>query len=172
MNNQIAIEDWGLYNNGHLACKWFNSTDTIEEIQDYFQGLRKKYNIFPCDDLELFIADQDTVIEYPYDEGADIEQVLDDFELMDDLDENSTKSVSFLLGTSICDNLSDAISAARDVINYGDITLDDLGWTLLEAYEEVPASLEYYIDAKGYANDLITSGDIYEWDGYYFAYYG
>ena len=45
---KIAIEEWELYNNGILLCKWFDTEiDTIEEIEKYVSKVKSSnWNIF------------------------------------------------------------------------------------------------------------------------------
>ena len=54
---QIAVEEWELYNNGILLCKWFDTeTDTIESIQRYVAKAKSEH-LLNHDDVEMFIAD-------------------------------------------------------------------------------------------------------------------
>ncbi|PPK57008.1 hypothetical protein B0F89_1581 [Malaciobacter marinus] len=44
---QIAVEEWELYTNGILLCKWFDSDTNIKTINEF---VKEAYNTPNCQD--------------------------------------------------------------------------------------------------------------------------
>jgi len=151
---QVAIEEWGLYNSGVLACKWWNMDATIEEIKAYYTNLRKKHNIYPCDDLELFNADYEgtTLIN----ECTPFEEVQELNEKLEALDDQDQKKINYLMDYSGA-TFEEALESYNLVDLYEDMTLEDLAYELVHegCFGEIPDStLSQYIDYTAIAHDL------------------
>ena len=160
---KVAIEEWGLYNNGILACKWWNADDTLEEIQKYYTNLRKKHGIFPHDDLELFNADWEG--SNMINENTGFLRVQEINETLEQLDDQDQKKINYLMDYNGASS-EEAIENYEDVELYEDMTIQDLAWQFIEETWEVPDHLINYIDADMFARELemdytVIDNDIY-----------
>ena len=158
---KIAIEEWGLYNAGVLACKWWDlETTDYEDIVKYYRALRADYGIFPTDDLELFPADWEGDYLGIITENSNIEELLETYQKVADLGEDERIAVSYLmddLGYSI----DDALSHYNDVIMYYDIhDYSDLAYDMVEEgiLGDIPDNIQPYIDYEKLGNDLRIEG--------------
>ena len=150
---EVAIEEWGLYNAGILACKWWNTNNTVEEVKEYFIQLRKKHGIFPVDDLELFNADyQGSSL---IDEDTSFKRVLEISETLEALSETDKKKIDYLMDYNSA-TLEEAIENYEDVEIYEDMNMNELAILFIEDgfLGDIPEHLTNYIDYKAYANDL------------------
>ncbi len=152
---QVAIEDWGLYNNGILACKWWNADNNLEEIQEYYTDLRKKHNVTPHDDLELFNADWEG--SSMINENTGFLRVQEISETMEALEDQDRKKIDYLMDWNGC-SYDEALEQYEDVELYEDTSLEDLAYDLVQegCFGSVPDSaLGNYIDYEAIARDLL-----------------
>ncbi len=148
---QVAIEEYGLYNNGILACKWWTAEDTIEDITAYYQALRKEHGIFPHDDLELFNADwEGSSLITECTSFKDIQSLNDILEALSDTDK---KKIDYLMDWNGC-SFDEALEQYESIELYEDMTMQDLAWQFIEETWEVPEHLINYIDADMFAREL------------------
>ena len=156
-NNEIrvAIEDWGLYNAGILACKWWDADNTIEEIQKFYSDLRLKHGIFPHDDLELFNADWEG--SNMINENTGFLRVKEISETLDELEEIDKKKIDYLMDYNGC-SYDEALEKYEDVELYEDMTMIELADMFIDETWEVPEHLVNYIDSSAFANDLSMDG--------------
>ena len=55
---KVAVEEYELYNNGVLLCKWFDLDEyTYEEIYEHVLSVKKELKINESGECELFVAD-------------------------------------------------------------------------------------------------------------------
>lgn len=161
---KVAIEEWGLYNNGILACKWWTADNTIEEIQKFYSDLRKEHGIFPHDDLELFNADWEG--SNMINENTGFLRVQEISETLEQLTIEDQKKINYLIEYNGC-SFDEALEQYEDVELYEDTTMLQLAEQLINETWEVPEHLVNYIDADKFANDLsmdgytVIDGDIY-----------
>ena len=162
---KIAIEEWELYNNGILLCKWFDTeTDTQEEIEAYIKEAKKKAGL-NADDIEAFIADfeGETLGEDLSD--ASIYRAYELQEKIDELDENEIIAVKLIIENGIYRDLDDAIDHAENMIYTGCKTMEEVAENYIEetgALECLPENLRYYFDYAALARDIEINGSFYE----------
>ena len=148
---QVAIEEWGLYNAGILACKWWNTNNTVEEVKEYFIKLRKKHGVYPIDDLELFNADYEG--SSLIDEDTSFEKVLEISDTLEALDETDQKKINYLMDYN-SSTLEEALENYEDVEIYEDMNMLELAEMFIDETWEVPDHLVNYIDVQSFAYDL------------------
>ena len=150
---QVAIEEYGLYNNGILACKWWNADNTIEEIQKYYSDLRKKHGIFPIDDLELFNADWEG--SNMINENTGFLRVQEISETLEALEDQDQKKIDYLMDYNGA-SFEEAMENYEDVELYEDMNMNDLATLFIEDgfLGEIPDHLINYINYEAYARDL------------------
>lgn len=150
---RVAIEDWGLYNQGILACKWWNADEDLQEIIDYFTELRRKHGVFPHDDLELFNADWEgtSLIN----ENTGFLRIKEIQETLEDLEAADQKKIDYLMDWNGC-TFQEALEQYEDVELYEDMTMQDLATLFIEDgfLGDIPESVSHYIDYDAYAYDL------------------
>lgn len=151
---KVAVEEWELYNNGFLLCKWYDLEDyTIKEIEDEIREIKKGYDL--GDDLELFVAD---VEDDPTDTIKGDENLIEAYkiqELIQDLEDYDLKKVDYMVNQCGYD-LKDAIDRIEDCDIYEDITLKDLAYEFIEQglFGDISESIAFYIDYDLVARDL------------------
>lgn len=162
---RLAIEEWGLYNNGILTCKWWDTEeDNYENIVNYYQGLRKANSIEPFDDVELFIADaEDDVLDIA-EENANIVYVIDTYRRFNEtFDENQQNAIIAMVENG--EEVESAFEKARlydyelvdlrdELSPFGDSEVALAQYAIDEGIFEVPDILEPYIDLKRLGRDL------------------
>lgn len=162
---RLAIEEWGLYNNGILTCKWWDTEeDNYENIVNYYQGLRKANGIEPFDDVELFIADaEDDVLDIAK-ENADIEDIIETYRRFEEtFDDEQQKAIIAMVEDG--ENIDYAFQKARsydyelidlrdELSPFGDSEVALAQYMIDEGLFEVPDRLKLYIDFKRLGRDL------------------
>lgn len=161
---KVAIEEWGLYNAGVLACKWWDADADINEINEYYIELRKKHGVTPFEDVELFNADWEGDEFDVIGECTPFEDIFEINEKIDDLDDNELKRVSYMVSQCGYD-LDDAIANFEDCELYENMTLKDLAENFVDEglYGEINESIKYHIDYDSIAYEL--GMDYSEYDG-------
>ena len=162
---KIAVEEWELYNNGILLCKWFDTeTDTQEEIEAYIKEVKKKAGL-NADDIEAFIADfeGETLGEDLSD--ASIYEAYEIQEKIDTLDEHSIAAVKLIIENDIYSDIDDAIGHAEDMIYTGCSSMEEVAKNYIDeagALQCLPEELRYYFDYEALARDMEINGSFYE----------
>ena len=164
---KIAVEEWELYNNGILLCKWFDLEDVeLETIEAYVRNVKKEHNL-NCDDLELFVADveDDELNIIKGDESLNYAYEIQ--EHINNIEECDLPKIAFLTdiqGYSI----EDAIEKVEDCEYYEDMTMEELAEEFINEglFGEIPEKLTRYIDYEAVARDIALdyteyNGDIF-----------
>lgn len=160
----IALEEWGLYNAGVLACKWWDANTDIEEIKEFFTNMRKENGITPYDDLELFNADWEGDEFGIISEGTSFEDIAEINEKIESLDSTDLKKVEYM--TSQCGyELDEAISKVEDCTIYEGMTMYKLAEEFVEEgiFGTIDEAIQGYLDYDAIARDL--SYDYSEYNG-------
>ena len=167
MSNRIAVEEWGLYNNGVLACKWWDAESSMKDINKHYQALRKKHGVFPADDLELFIADFETELETKsiLDENTMIDKALGILGQIDGLNDDELERVSYLMEMEGIKDIETAIESIEDIIVYDferSWNIDeDFGIMMAEEigiFTQETAHLEHYFNFAAYGRSFLHDG--------------
>lgn len=164
---QVAIEEWGLYNNGILVCKWWDSDTDYEEIVEYYQELNRKHNIESPEDVELFMADWDNDSLGICSECANIAETFEKYNELDGLEDYEIEAIKFLVDHQGY-LLDDAINKKDDVIVYEADNYTQLAQELAQEglFGEIPQHLENYIDYDAMGYEL--SFEYTEYDGKFY----
>jgi len=159
----IAIEDWGLYNNGILACKWWEYDIDINEVREYYMNLRKKYNIEPYYDLELFCADWENDFLNQVSENANIQKVFNIYNKLD-IDNIDLDALEFLTSYQNI-NIEEALENLEDIEVYEVSSFSALAEQFVDdgLFGDVPSNLINYLDYDAIGRDL--SFDYTEYKG-------
>jgi len=138
----LAIEEWGLYNNGILTCKWWDTdVDNYEDIVKYYQNLRKANGIEPFEDIELLIADAEYDVLDIAKENANIEDVIETYRRFEEtFDEEQKKAI-----VAMVENGEDIDYAFQKARSY-DYELIDLRKELSPFGKSEVALAQYLID--------------------------
>jgi hypothetical protein len=153
---RIAVEEWELYNNGILLCKWFDTEfDTKVE-----------YNL-NNDDIEMFIADfegetlglisGDESVEEAYIVSEQIEP-LSDYEIV---------AIKLMLDAGIVTNTDEAIEHIDYMISTGESKMEDVAYNYIEEcglLSNMPENLQGYFDYESLGRDMEINGSYYEDD--------
>ncbi len=156
---RVAVEDWELYNNGILACEWFDLEDVeIEEIEKHFKELKKEEGL-NSDDLELFVADVEGDETGTIKGDESLHEAYEVYEIISGLNETEIKKINFLIN---CQGykLEDAASKLDDCEIYEDTNIDSLAEEFIEeglfgeALQQVFKTNWSYVDIKAISRDL------------------
>jgi len=131
---KIAVEEWELYNHGHLLIKWFDTElDTIEEIEQYVASIKASEGLNSAD-MELFIADYEA--NYLYPQGGlsfDSECLLEAYEVaeqMDSLNDTELKQYKAMINAGY--KHKEALQSYEDVEIYEDTSMEELAVSTAE----------------------------------------
>lgn len=164
---QVAIEEWGLYNNDILVCKWWDSDADYEKIVKYYQELRRKHNIECFDDVELFMADWENDSLGICSECANIAETFEKYNELENLKDYEIEAIKFLVDYQGY-SLEDALNKKDDVIVYEADNYTDLAQIFVDEglFGNIPTHLENYIDYEAMGRDL--SYDYAEYEGKFY----
>lgn len=171
LNIRIAVEDWGLYNEGVLACKWFDSTDSLEDIEEYFEGLREQHGVEPYDDVELFIADSE---DWEFSEHDSLEGALEIIDTLESLDAEEVTVVKLYMGW-ISNDLEKALEYKDDWIFTGETDMTEVAYNYVEETQDTGTMgfLSNYIDYESLGRDMEIDGQYYkDSEGYLWEFVG
>lgn len=149
----LAVEEWELYNNGILLCKWFDSETDIEDIYDYVRKV-KNLNGLNSNDLELFNADWENDFLKIVNESSNIEEVFNTYNNLD-LNEQEIGTLSFLTeyqGYSV----KEALNHLEDVEIYEVSNFFKLAEQFVEEglFGVIPDNIVNYLDYEAIGRDL------------------
>ena len=149
----LAVEEWELYNNGILLCKWFDSETDIEDIYDYVRKV-KNLNGLNGNDLELFNADWENDFLKIVNESSNIEEVFNTYNNLD-LNEQEIGTLSFLTeyqGYSV----KEALNHLEDVEIYEVSNFFKLAEQFVEEglFGVIPDNIVNYLDYEAIGRDL------------------
>lgn len=164
---QVAIEEWGLYNNGILVCKWWDSETDYEDIVKYYQELKRKYNLECPEDVELFMADWENDELAICSEHSNIQEIFNTYDDLSSYEDYEIKAIKFLVDYQNY-SVDEAINKKDDVIVYESNSYTQLAQELASEglFGDIPTHLENYIDYEAMGNDL--SLDYTEYDGKFY----
>lgn len=154
---KIAVEEWELYNNGVLLCRWFDLTDVEEEeINKYIAAVKKDHGL-NYEDIESFVADV---------EGDDLNIIKGDESLYiayevqaqrDQIEDYDMPKIDFLINIQGYD-LDEAIGKIEDCDFYEDMNFEDLAIEFVNEGlfgEGLQNINHHYIDFEAIGRDLI-----------------
>ena len=150
---RIAIEEYELYNNGVLLCKWFDTEkDTLKDIEDYVREAKEAHNLNP-DGLEMFVADfEDDIGIY---EGESLTYALEISDIITGIEPWDLKKVRYMCSEAGF-TLQGAIDNVEDCDMYEDMTLEQLAEQFVEEgfFGEIGEAILCYLDYASIARDL------------------
>ena len=162
---RIAVEEWELYNNGILLCKWFDTEiDSIESIEKHVAKVKAEY-LMNTDDLEMFVSDF---------EGNTLgllggeESVLYAFEIakkIETLDENEIIAITLLLEADIVNDFDEAMNLKDDIHSTGESKMEDIAYNYVNdcgLLENMPESLQGYFNYEALGRDMEINGTYLE----------
>lgn len=157
----IAVEDWALYNEGWLACKWWDKDSNIDDIENFYKLARKYILRENFDEVELFIADSDTPMNSEFTENTCISDALEKLNRLYDLDNRDIKKVEFLISENFADDLEDAISKIDDVCIYENMDMEDIARDYIDSCYTLDDFVLRYFDFKSFGDDLESDGNYF-----------
>lgn len=158
---RVALEEWGLYNNNILVCKWWDADTDEKKIIKYYTRLREIHDIKPYDDLELFNADwegSELINEStPFSKVKAINEILESLNCVD------KKKFDYLIWEGY--TMEDATERLDDVEIYEDLSFEELAGQFIDEgiFGDIPDAIAGYIDYKKLGRDL--SFDYVEFGG-------
>lgn len=164
---RVAVEEWELYNNGILVCRWFDTDEhTMEEIRLHVAKVKAAHNL-KSDDMEMFIADVegeslglikgDESVSYAYEVAEKIAG----------LEEDQITALKLMLEAGVVNDLDDAIEHVEDMVCTGETKMEDIAYNYIQetgAIAALPESLQGYFDYEALGRDMEINGSYYEAD--------
>lgn len=171
---KIAIEDWGLYNNGVLACKWWDYDSDITDIEDYYILIRKYNDLDVSNEIELFIADYDTPVNNAFSEKMDIDKALEQLSELNSISEDEYIKINFLM-EHYFQSFDEALYNYKEVIIYKNMDFEDLAKEYIDSNYDLQkemGDLASYFNYEAFGRDMKAGGnfakignDIYSYIG-------
>ncbi|MEH6478460.1 MAG: antirestriction protein ArdA [Sneathiella sp.] len=132
---------------------------TYKEFVDSAEAHRNDYGD-PVEEYEIQFIDGDNykLFEELSIHQANLKQWFDDFEILEGDDQVKVIYLAGDLGchmTEILDRLDDVILFEGNAEEYTESYLEDTG-----LLDQIPESLQYYIDVEAFARDLVLGGDV------------
>lgn len=158
---RIAVEDWELYNNGILLCKWFDTeVDSIESIQK-FVGEAKKDNDLNNDDLEMFIADVEGETLGLISGDESVERAYEVADIVEGLAEDDIVAVGLIIDVGIVSSIDEAIECLDDIHSTGENSMENVAYNYINdcgLLDKMPESLQGYFDYAALGRDMEING--------------
>jgi len=156
---RVAIENYEMYNNGILLCKWFDTNETtLEEITDWCKDVAIK-NGFNGDDMELFVADYEGDLGLY--NGECLHEAYRVTEQLEGLTDDEITGVKLMLEAGVVNDLEEAINNKDNIHNTGETSMEDVAYNYIEetgALSNIPDSLQYYFDYESMGRDMEING--------------
>ena len=164
---KVAVEEWELYNNGILLCKWFDTeTDTIEEIAEYVAKAKAAHNL-NSDDLEMFIADVEGEHVGLIKGDESVNYVYEVAEKIAELEEDQITAIKLMLEAGVVNDLDDAIEHLEDMVCTGERKMEDVAYNYIQDTDALSAlseRLQGYFDYEAFGRDMELEGSYFEAD--------
>jgi len=162
---QIAVEEWELYNNGVLLCKWFDTeTDTIESIERYVAKVKSEH-LLNSDDIEMFIADFEGETLGMIHGDESVEEAYIVAEQIDPLSDDEITAITLMIEAGVVSNTHEAIDKLDDIHNTGESKMEDVAYNYVNdcgLLESMPESLKGYFDYEALGRDMEINGTYLE----------
>ena len=149
----IFLTNLNKYNNGELVGEWIDLP---------CEDLQKRANKISNNGAdELFITDYETELEIERNEYANIYELNEFAEKLDELDEWDYKTAKALIETGYYNN-EQIFDKIDDCIFYEGMDFEDIAEEYIKDCYDIPEGLERYIDYSQFARDLEYSGEYIE----------
>jgi antirestriction protein len=164
---KLAIEDWGMYNAGFLACKWWDpAVDDLGDVEQFYLDARKEHGVEPCDEVELFVADSEGIPDIGENENLeDFWPLASEF---NNLTDDEQVQVLVALDAGWAQNLEEALEVYDDVMGTGCSDRAELAIEYVDSChgKEVTDSWwSSYLDYDAMGRDLMMEGNYHEYEG-------
>jgi len=158
---KIAVENWEMYNNGELMCKWFDTEiDSIDYVYEWCADYATENGY--SDDLELFVADYEGDDLGAYRGSDSVEYAYEISEKIEALDDDEVTAVMLLLENGVVSDLDEAIEERNEIINTGETDMEEVAYNYANECMEIPKHLEFYIDYEKMGRDMEIEGNYYK----------
>ncbi len=165
-NIRIYIANLGKYNEGELVGEWIDLPATEEELEELF--VRIKVAHYDEDGEYVPYYEEDGII---YEEVAihDYETTISGLnigewdnidelnELAESLEDADIEIIEAIIEATGCD-LQEAIDKQDDVTFYGNMSLLDVAYEIVEECYDLPEIAQRYFDYEAFARDLGFDG--------------
>ena len=162
---KIAVEEWELYNNGILLCKWFDTeADTQEEVAEYVAQAKAVHNL-NSNDLEMFIADVEDDATGLIKGDESLCYAYEVTQKIIDLKEHERTALKLMLQNGVVNDVDEAIEHLEDMICTCERKMEDVAYNyihdtgLLANLEE---RLQCYFDYEALGRDMEINGTYLE----------
>lgn len=162
---KVAVEEWELYNNGILLCKWFDTeADTQEEVAEYVAQAKAAYKL-NSNDLEMFIADVEDDATGLIKGDESLCYAYEVTQKIITLQEQERIALKLMLQNGVVSDLDEAIEHLNDMICTGERKMEDVAYNyvhdtgLLANLEE---RLQCYFDYEALGRDMELEGSYFE----------
>ena len=159
---KVAIENYEMYNNGILLCKWFDTNEsTLEDVTEWCKDVAVKSG-FNGDDMELFVADYED--DYGLYNGESLIDAYEFTEKLDGLDDDEITGIALMLSNGVVNDIDEAIEKKDEIHNTGCNDMEDIARNYLEdtgALESM-GNLEMYFDYESFGRDMEINGTYLE----------
>ena len=175
----IYITDLAAYNQGHLVGEWVALPMDKDELAFKVKMILGKGEVLCNDSLheEYFITDYefDTVNVFSVGEYANIYNLNEKAQLLEDIAESEHKVIKFLLDENIVSSLEEAIGKRGEVAVYENYTMQDIAVEYIEEnfdLDSLSPLIANNLNYDGIAADLEVDGCYFKVDSDIFYYCG
>jgi len=156
---KVAIENYEMYNNGILLCKWFDTNEsTLEEVTEWCKEVAINSG-FNGDDMELFVADYED--DLGLFSGECLINAYEVTERLEGLSDDEVTGVALLMDNGIVSNLDEAIEKKDEIHNTGETDMEDVAIEYIEStggLDGMSDNLKYYFDYAALGRDMEIEG--------------
>lgn len=174
---KVFITDLEAYNAGNLVGQWHTLPMNEDLLAEAIENiLRDGKNI--CEDThhheEYFITDYEC--EYiSIDEYANIAKLNEIAQMMEELNEDEIKAVSFLMDHYLVTDIYEAIEKYEDVRIHENSSMEDIAYDYIQDcynLDDMPSIISNNIDYESIAKDMEIEGSFYKVDSDIYEYIG
>ena len=160
---RIYITDLEAYNNGHLIGEWYEFPMNTKLLAESVEDVLREGKMI-CEDEhfheEYFITDYESDI-FKIDEYEDIFKLNEKVKLIDELDEDSKKSIRFLIDNNLVNDFEEALERREDVIIHEEMSMEDIAYEFVtECYnlDELAPIIANNIDYSQIGREIEMDG--------------
>ncbi|PLX21866.1 hypothetical protein C0584_01325 [Candidatus Parcubacteria bacterium] len=162
---KVAVEEWELYNNGILLCRWFDTeTDTQEEIAAFVAEAKTAYKL-NSNDLEMFIADVEDDATGLIKGDESLCYAYEVTQKIIDLEEHERTALKLMLQNGVVNDLDEAIEHLEDIRCTGERKMEDVAYNYIQETGAISAlgeRLQGYFDYEALGRDMEINGTYLE----------
>ena len=160
---RVAVENYEMYNNGILLCKWFDTNEvSLEEVTAWCKEIAINSG-FNGEDMELFVADyEDDLGLYS---GECLINAYKVTEQLESVDASDYTPIKLMLDNGLVSDIEEAIEKVDECHCTGETRMEDVAYNYVQEcglLESMPSSLQCYFDYESLGRDMEIEGTYLE----------